>query len=184
MDIQQECIAAYRRHKNLKLAAGDVGIAWQTVYVHLRNAGEPVTGDKLKYGSETDKLAAKGERIFSELVPFAHDTNADKFQSKIDFIVRGHLVDVKTSRLKQSNKASKLRRWAFCLKKQEMIAGFFVCFGLADDEDRQAKTLLIPGEIARRYQTISLNERGGKWADYEVDPLTLADFFKSLPQAT
>lgn len=183
MDIQQECIAAYRRHKNLKLAAGDVGIAWQTVYVHLRNAGEPVTGDKLKYGSEIDKLAAKGERIFAGLVPFADDTNAGKFQSKVDFVVRGNLVDVKTSRLKPSNKASKLRRWAFCLKKQEMIADFFVCIGLAGDDESLAKTLLIPGEIARRYQTISLGESGGKWADYEVDPGSLAEFFESLPQA-
>lgn len=58
MNVQQRCVEAYRQHQNLKIAAQHVGIPWQTVYVHLRKAGEPVTGNKLKYGSETDRLAA------------------------------------------------------------------------------------------------------------------------------
>lgn len=181
MEVQQACVVAYRRHKNLKLAAGDVGIPWQTVYVHLRKAGEPVTGDKLKYGSDKDKLAARGEQIFMQLVPFAEDQNQHKYQSKLDFIVRGHGVDVKTSTMKLGNKLSRIRRWAFSVKKQEVTADFMVCLCLGDDGESLSKTLLIPGEIIRKYTSISLSEQGGKWSDYEVDSHSLSDFFKSLP---
>ena len=181
MDIQQSCVAAYRNHKNLKLAAADVGIPWQSVYVHLRKAGEPVTGDKLRYGSESDKIAARGELLFKSLVPFADDQNGRRFQSKIDFDVRGYGVDVKTSTLKLSNKNCKLRRWAFSTKKQEMIADFFVCLCLGRDGDSLQKVLLIPGEIARRYTTISLSEAGGKWDDYAVLSSDIAEFFEALP---
>ncbi|TWH63856.1 hypothetical protein LX59_03020 [Azomonas agilis] len=181
MSIQQSCIEAYRAHKNLKLAAQEVGIPWQTVYVHLRNAGEPVIGDKLRYGSDTDKLAARGEQMFASFVPEAHNSNSGKFQSKIDFLVQGYGVDVKTSKLKLSHKACKQRRWAFSLKKQEMLADFFVCFCLDEVGDQLLMTLLVPGELIRRYQTISLSERGGKWADYEISYNELRSFFKSLP---
>lgn len=181
MDIQQSCVDAYRNHKNLKLAAIDVGIPWQSVYVHLRKAGEPVTGDKLRYGSESDKIAARGELLFKSLVPFADDQNGRKFQSKIDFDVRGYGVDVKTSTLKLSNKNCKLRRWAFSTKKQEMIADFFVCLCLGRDGDSLQKVLLIPGEMARKYTTISLSEAGGKWDDYAVLSSDIAEFFEALP---
>lgn len=181
MDIQQSCVDAYRNHKNLKLAAADVGIPWQSVYVHLRKAGEPVTGDKLRYGSESDKIAARGEILFKSLVPFADDQNGRKFQSKIDFDVRGYGVDVKTSTLKLSNKNCKLRRWAFSTKKQEMIADFFVCLCLGRDGDSLQKVLLIPGEIARKYTSISLSEAGGKWDDYAVLSSDIAEFFEALP---
>src|SRR5690606_22461353 len=100
MNVQQRCVQAYREHQNLKVAAQHVGIPWQTVYVHLRKAGEPVSGNKLKYGSETDRLAARSERIFLDLVPFAEDQNTRQFQSKVDFRVGEFGVDVKASRLK------------------------------------------------------------------------------------
>lgn len=180
MEIQKECVAAYRKHKNLKLAALDVGIPWQATYVHLRNAGEPVTGDKVRYGSDKDRLAAKGEQIFKSLVPDAADHNDIKYQSKIDFAVRGYGVDVKTSSLKLSNKSCKLRRWAFSMKKQEMLADFFVCICIGDDGEL-FKVMLIPGEIVRKYSCISLSEAGSKWDDYVVDPGSLDEFFKSLP---
>jgi len=45
----QAVIDAYEKHKNLKLAANDVGLPWQTVYVHLKRAGVPVVGDKLRF---------------------------------------------------------------------------------------------------------------------------------------
>lgn len=181
MDMQQECVTAYRNHRNLKLAAVDVGIPWQKVYIHLVEAGEPVTGDKLKYGSDSDKLAAKGEQLFLSFVPLAFDANSQKYQSKIDFLVFGRGVDVKTSTLRTSNKACRLKRWAFSLKKQEATADFFVCFCMDSDGMELVKALLIPGEIARKYQTISLSESGGKWDDFIVDPAELQEFFSSLP---
>lgn len=181
MDIQQSCVEAYRNHKNLKLAAVDVGIPWQAVYVHLRNAGEPVTGDKLRYGSDSDRLAARSEQEFLRLVPSAKDNNRAKFQSKIDFHVRGYGVDVKASRLRLSSKNCKVKRWAFCTKKQEMTADFVVCFGLGSDDESLSKVLLIPGEIVRKFMTISLSELGGKWDDYVVEASDLAEFFDSLP---
>lgn len=181
MGVQQACIDAYRKHRNLKLAAVDVGIPWQTVYVHLRSAGEPVMGDKLKYGSDKDRLAARGEQLFLRLVPGALSHNETMFQSKIDFNVRDYGVDVKTSTLKFGHKACKLRRWAFSMKKQEMYADFFVCFCMSESGDNLMKTLLIPGEIARKYATVSLSERGGKWDDYAVEPSDLKAFFEALP---
>jgi hypothetical protein len=181
MGIQQECIEAYRRHRNLKLAAGDVGISWQMVYVHLRSAGEPVMGDKLKYGSESDKLAAKGEQLFLALVPLAEDQNATLFQSKIDFKVHGYSVDVKTSTLRLSNKGSATRRWAFSVKKQEMLVDFMVCLCIGRDGESLEKLLMVPGEIVRKYSTISLAELGGKWGDYTIPPAELAGFFAALP---
>ncbi len=180
MNTQQKCIDAYARHKNLKLAGQEIGIPWQTVYVHLRKAGVPVTGDKARYGSDSDRLAAKGEEHFKLWVPFAEDQNRKKFQSKFDFIVGAHQVDVKSSNLKWSNKNSKVFRWAFYSKKQESTAAFFVLIGF-DNNAEPAHVWLIPGEIARRYTTISVSSsKKGKWWDYEVKPADLSEFFKQL----
>lgn len=184
MSIQQECVTAYRKHKNLKLAALDVGIPWQSTYVHLRNAGEPVTGDKVRYGSDKDRLAAKAEALFKSFVPSAVDQNDGKYQSKIDFIVHGYSVDVKSSTLRLSNKACKLRRWAFSMKKQEMLADFFVCLCFDIDGDELLKLMLVPGEIVRKYATISLSEMGSKWDDYIIAADELDTFFNSLPPNT
>lgn len=90
---------AYARHKNLKLAAEEIGIKWQQLYSRLRKMGVPVTGDKARYGCAKDRLAAKAERLFSEDVPNAIDSNAQQYQAAIDFYVDGHSVDVKASRL-------------------------------------------------------------------------------------
>jgi hypothetical protein len=181
MQTQESCIESYRQLKNLKLVGAELGIPWQTVYVHLRAAGEPVTGDKARYGSDKDRLAARGERLFLRLVPYARDRNDQKYQDKIDFTVRGHGVDVKTGTPRPSNKHSKLRRWAFGIKKQEAIADFFVCVCMDTEGAELRQILLIPGEIARKYMTISLSESGGKWSDYAIKPEDLEPFFASLP---
>lgn len=181
-DITTRCIAAYEQHKHLKLAANDVGIPWQSVYVHLRKAGVPVTGDKLKYGSETDRLASRAEQNFLRLVPDAKDQNTRQFQSKVDFLVFGLGVDVKASRLHSAG-AGVSKRWAFSVKKQEAVADFFVCFAYAEDSDSVQHTLLVPGEIARKHTTISLPVRGGRWRDYEVPPEDLSSFFSNLRKA-
>jgi transcriptional regulator with PAS, ATPase and Fis domain len=34
---------AYARHKNLKLAANELGVRWQQLYARLRKLGIPVT---------------------------------------------------------------------------------------------------------------------------------------------
>jgi len=179
MNTQQKCIEAYAKHKNLKLAGQEIGLAWQTVYTHLRNAGVPVTGDKARYGSETDRLAAKGEAYFQSLVPLAEDQNKKRFQSKFDFLVNGHKVDVKSSNQRRSNIKCKVLRWAFCSKKQESVADFFVLIGY--ENDAPAHIWLIPGEISRMYTTISISAgKKGKWWDYEVKPADLAEFFNQL----
>lgn len=175
----QVCINAYDKYKNLKLAASEVGIKWQDLYAILRKEGVKVTGDKAKYGSETDKLAVKGEKIFNDLVPIAKDLNKEQYQSKIDFDVFGYGVDVKTSNLNKSNSKAKSKRWAFSVKKQELIADFFV--GIALDNEVLTKVYLIPCEIAKHYQTISVSENGSKWDDYLIEPDELLDFFRSLP---
>lgn len=173
MSIEERCVESYRRIKNLKLVGSELGIPWQKVYIHLRSVGEPVTGDKLRYGSETDRFAARAERAFNELVPFAVSQNEKKFQAKVDFMVGDQKIDVKAANLKQG-------RWAYSLKKQESIADFFVCFAFLDDGGQ--RILLIPGEVCRDIQTISLSKKG-KWWDYEVSEGDLRNFFESM-QAT
>lgn len=170
MNTRERCVAAYARLKNLKLVAAEVGVSWQTVYVHLRSRGVAVTGDKARYGSETDRLAARAEAEFQRLVPFANDQNKVAFQPKIDFVVLGYGVDVKC--------ANKLRgSWMFSVKKQEFCADFIVCFCIDGEGYR---TLLLPGEIVRRYQTVRVTP-GGKWIVYECAAADLASFFRSLP---
>lgn len=178
--ITERCIHAYAAHKNLKLAAHDVGIPWQTVYVHLRRAGIPVTGDKLRYGSDSDRLAAKAEKLFLSHVPSANDENNKKFQSKVDFYVADFGIDVKASRKRQHGAQPSTNRWMFSIKKQEAIADFFVCYGFDSDGEELEQTLLIPGEITRRYTTISVPISGGKWLDYAIDPYSLSEFFESI----
>lgn len=177
-DTQQRCVDAYRQHKNLKVAASQVGIPWQTVYVHLRKAGEPVIGDKLKYGSDTDRLAARAEQQFLNWVPFADDQNTHQYQSKVDFLIGDFGVDVKASRLKRSGKNSS--RWMYSVKKQHAVADFFVCLGFDELGDQVESTILVPGEIARKHTTISHSCNGGKWADYLINPAELAPFFRAL----
>lgn len=177
--LTQSCIDAYTKHKHLKLAANDVGIPWQTVYVHLKRAGVSVTGDKLRYGSDTDRTAAVAEQHFLHLVPSATDQNAAKFQSKVDFLIHGFGVDVKASRLHGAG-AGKSKKWMFSVKKQEAVADFFVCFAYTEDLQKVVRTLLIPGELARHHTSISLPEHGGKWSDYEIEPESLAQFFAAL----
>lgn len=180
MDIQQQCVSAYRRHRHLKIAGEELGIPWQTVYVHLKRAQEPVIGDKLKYGSEKDKLAAQAEIHFERLVPYAKSMNGERFQAKYDFIVRGYRVEVKAARAARSNSAHKGRRYAFSLKKQQHVADFFVCFCLEGNDFESC--LLIPGEIARAKQTISVPINGGKWREYEIPEHELEPFFAALPK--
>lgn len=175
--IQQ--IAVYEKHKNLKLAADELGIKWQTLYSRLKKAGHAVTGDKERYGSDKDRLATKAESLFKTLVPFAENQNGLKFQAKVDFVINGKKVDIKASTLKKGMKHSNIRRWAFSVKKQEFVADFLVCF--AFDDDGGYKILLIPAEFIRFYQSISISENAkSKWLEYEIDPNELAPFFNEL----
>ena len=162
MSITDQCVEAYQRHKHLRLAGQEVGIPWQTVYVHLRKAGIPVVGDKVRYGSESDRFAAKSEMDLLRYIPFAIDHNRHQFQPLIDFTIRGYGVDLKASRLAQSNPKSTSMRWNFSLKKQEVKADFFICLGYDEEGKVIRQCLLVPGEIARHYTSVSLSERGGK----------------------
>lgn len=176
MTTDQACIEAYKKHENLKLAAAEVGISWQTLYTRLVKNGIPVVGNKEKYGSDKDKLAAKSESDFLTYVPSAKDCNEKKFQSKVDFNAYGLLIDVKASTLRISNKRSAKKRWAFSIKKQEIIADYFVLFAY-DDNIKIKHCFLLPGEIVRKMSTISINESGGKWMDFKIEPEELDSFF-------
>lgn len=175
MKKRDACIESYSRLKNLKLVGLELGIPWQTVYVHLRAAGVPVTGDKSRYGSDTDRLAAKAEALFSELVPAAVNQNDTQFQAKVDFVVGEYAIDVKSARQRHN-------RWAFSLKKQELVADFFVCIAYNDDDTY--RLLVIPGELCRFLQTISLAAKSRtKWWDYEIQASELAQFFEQVRAA-
>lgn len=184
MDIQARCVASYREHKNLKIVGTELGIAWQRVYLHLRAAGEPVTGDKARYGSETDKLAARAERWFARLMPEAHDNNEDAFQAKVDFTIGSATVDVKVSRPKLSKRG--VIGWMWSVKKQEMTADHFVCLALIENggELSVQTAFLLPGELVRHYSTIRVSAgptgKKGKWWDYAVTPPDLREFLLSV----
>lgn len=169
-------IEVYRKHQHLKLAAEELGIPLPTLYWRLQKAGEPVIGNKSKYGSIKDKIGAYGESIFQKMIPHAKNQNKVAFQSKFDFLVNDHKVDVKSSMLRFSNKKAKTRRWAFSMKRQESTADYIICLGF-DDNKSLTKILFIPGGIIRFYSTISLSESGGKWNDYTISEGDLIEFF-------
>lgn len=176
---------AYARHKNLKLAAEELGIKWQQLYVRLRKMGVPVTGDKARYGSVKDRLASKAERFFADDVPTAIDSNAQQFQAKIDFFVGDHSVDVKASRLHpertETNGKKTAPRWMFCINKQKDMADFFVLYALDEAADAVAHVFLLPAEIATAKTTIVIPaSMSSKWADYLIERTDIASFFSSL----
>ncbi|ULJ64016.1 hypothetical protein MIS33_07550 [Wielerella bovis] len=177
MPTIEEMKMAYDKHKNLKLAADEVGMKWQTLYWYLKKHNHHISSDKSRYGSATDKFAAKAEQDFKQLVPSAKDMNSTIFQSKYDFKIHGLKVDVKASQLHQGNKGKPNLRWAFSLKKQEMLADFIV--GMAYKDEKIVKLYLFPAEQIRFRSTISISENGSsKWRDFEISPDDLKAFFE------
>lgn len=179
----------YDKHQNLKLAAEELKIAWQSLYVHLREVNHPVTGNKARYGALTDKLARYAENKFKSLIPYAEDHNTEKFQAKMDFTVKGLSVDIKSSTKKDGYKNNPLRnpsfRWAFCCKVQEeQQADFLVCYCFEGDDasnhGKVEKILLIPREFFNNMQSISVSCRKSKWFDFEVTEEELKSFFDSF----
>ncbi len=179
MTIEAE---SYAKHKNLKIAATELGIPWQTLYVRLRNQGVAVTGDKERYGSLSDQLAVKAEALFQKLVPFASNKNANQWQAKYDFLVGGSIrVDVKASKRKRQSKRSQAMRWSFLFARQSYECDFFCCFCLTEDGESVEKIILIPHEIAQGLQTMSVPcGSRGKWSDFEVASADLSEFFESI----
>jgi len=176
----QNEIEVYRRHKNLKIAAAELGLNWQTLYTRLKRAGEPVTGDKLRYGTDRDRLGAMGEALFKDWVPAADDLNAKKFQAKYDFDVGAFKVDVKASKPHQLNKKYAAKSWAFSFKRQALIADFVCCFCLSEDKAIQ-HVLLVPKEFFVGLQTVSVSCDGhSKWLDYSIPASDLAEFFRAM----
>lgn len=184
MNITQNCIDSYGRLKNLKLVGKEVGIPWQTVYVHLKKSGIQVAGDKARYGSVSDRISIIGEQAFKKLIPYSTDNNEPKFQSKIDFFINGYSVEIKTSRLHQKriiNGKKESEKWCFCINKQKDKADFFVLYAL-DNHLSISHIFLIPNEIATTKSTISIPlSLSSKWADYKISEDGLVSFFKELP---
>lgn len=173
-------IESYGRHKNLKIVGKEVGVSWQNVYSILRRHRVAVTGDKRRYGCEKDRFAVIAEDEFQRLVPEAVNQNAEKYQAKVDFMIHGMRVDVKSSRLNTANvKRGDAKRWAFCMSKQTGKVDFFVLFGF--NEDGSYRVFLLPFEFAGKQQSISIGvARGSKWHDFEIQPDELAPFFDEV----
>lgn len=174
---------AYAKHKNLKLAANELGIPWQTLYVQLKAAGVPVVGDKLRYGSDRDKLAAKAESQFRELVPTAVYMNEKTWQSKWDFEVGSLKIDVKASMPRQLNKKYPAKSWSFSFKKQRLLCDFIICFCYGEEKETPI-VLAVPAEFFQGLQTISVSCAGySKWLDYAIDASELNAFLLSANDA-
>lgn len=171
---------AYDKHKNLKLAANEIGIKWQTLYCRLKKQGIDVIGDKLRYGSDRDKLSAFAESEFKHLVPRAISMNNIKWQYKYDFDVHGYSVDVKCSMPKKRLKKYNNESWAFSFKKQTLVCDFVVCFCLSHEKHIEY-ILLVPKEFFIGLQTVSVSCNGdSKWLDYAIKPDELSKFFDDL----
>ncbi len=174
----------YAKHKNLKLAAQELGMPWQTLYVKLKASGAKIVGDKLRYGTDRDRLAALAESEFLRIVPWARDRNKDEFQSRYDFDVGAMKVDVKASRPRQLNAKYEMKSWSFSIKKQRLICDFIVCFCYGD-EGPVEKILLVPSEFFVGLQTVSVSCRGAsKWLDYSVSEDDLREFFANIANYT
>ena len=182
-------VKVYDKHKNLKLAAKELGMVWQTLYWNLNKVGHPVTGDKERYGSNTDKMARYFEDLFKGLIPSAENNNQNQFQAKVDFKVGDYFVDIKSSTKKDGYKNNPKKkasfRWAFCVKVQEEVgADFMVCFCTSgydcEDFGDVEKILLIPKEFYKNKQSISVSCRKSKWFDFEITEEDLVEFFNSL----
>lgn len=171
---------AYDKHKNLKLAADELGMQWQQLYVELKREGVAVTGDKLRYGSDRDKLAAKAESEFLRIIPSAKSMNDIEWQSKYDFEVGSMKVDVKASKPRQLNKKYPAKSWSFSIKKQRLVCDFIVCFCYNDDASI-GQILLVPSEFFSGLQTVSVSCDGhSKWLAYAVTEDGLKHFFASM----
>ena len=178
----------YDKYKHLKNAAEELDIKWQTLYWHLSKVGHPVTGDKERYGSLTDKMARATELLFKEQVPYAVDRNDKKFQASVDFTVKGFNVDVKASCKKDCYKNNPKKnpnfRWAFTCKVQEDCADFLVCYCYSgyDSYDYKSveKILLVPKEFYKNKQSFSVSCTKSKWYDFEVTQDELKEFFDML----
>lgn len=181
--------STYDKYKNLKLAAVELGIKWQSLYVYLKEVNHPVTGDKERYGSDSDKMAKAIEDRFQNLVPYAKDNNKDKFQAKMDFDVRGYQVDIKSSTKKDGYKNNPHKgvalRWAFSVKVQEKVElDYMVLYCMSGTEctnyGEPERILLIPKEFVKNKQSLSVSCRSSKWYDFEVTETELESFFYDL----
>jgi hypothetical protein len=178
----------YDKHRNLKLAAAELNMKWQTLYWHLSRANHPVVGDKEAYGSPTDKMAKVLEDYFQELIPHAISYNESKFQAPMDFSVNGYRVDIKSSTKKDGYKSNPRKnpafRWAFSTKVQENSSDFMIMFcmeGLdCGDHGDVEKILLVPKEFYHNKQSISVSCSKSKWYDFEVSEKELIEFFSAL----
>lgn len=178
MTIERE---AYEKHKNLKLAALEIGIKWPTLYCRLKKQGVSVTGDKYRYGSAKDRLAVIAENEFCKIVPEAKNMNNVEWQSKFDMLVGDIKIDIKCSlpRKLQPHKSQTLS-WSFSLKRQNFECDLIICFGLNEDRSLN-KLIVIPYEIFNGLQTISVPiGRPSKWHEYTVEKEDLRDFLLSF----
>ena len=175
-------VSLYQELKHLKLVGEELQIPWQTVYWWLKKEGVEVTGDKSRYGGIQDQIGLIGERLFREDCPRATDENSNKFQAKYDYTLGEIKIDVKTSFVRQTKGRIEGRiypRWGFnCRTQQE--ADFIVCYCLDGEFDDYTveHTLLIPNEMVRGMQTLSVTKGGSKWLDYSVSRDELKAFFE------
>lgn len=174
------CLESYSRLKNLKLVEKEISIPWQTVYWHLKKAGVNVVSDKSLYGSTKDKFAHIGEQFFNKLIPYAENQNLISFQPKIDFIVKGYGVEIKSAKFTSSGKN---KRWAFSLKRQKKVADFFILMAFNELENEILHYFLIPNELLKKeIQTISVPQdvNRTKWRDFLISREELKDFFDMI----
>lgn len=180
MPTIQEKKDAYQKHKNLKLAAAELGMSFQTLYWQLKKEGVPITGDKERYGSSKDRFGCHAERLFSEIVEFSEGQNDIKHQAKFDFLVGEIRVDVKAAKRQSLGVGSGGDRWAFSIKKQKNECDFFVLFAFSPTAELE-EIFVIPSELICGMQSISISVNGrSKWHAYKTSREGLRGMFLDM----
>lgn len=180
MPSVEDMILSYKKHKNLKISAAELGMNFQTLYWLLKKNGVCVSGDKERYGSQKDKLAKLAEDMFCEIISWAENSNDTQWQSKVDFIINGIKVDVKASKRQKLGIGRGGDRWSFSIKKQIVIADFFVMFALDVDKNIE-KIFLIPAGLIASMSSISICCNGkSKWHAYEVSKKELKNIMSDI----
>lgn len=168
MPTIEEKIASYKKHQNLKIAAKELGMSFQTLYWQLKKEGVAITGNKERYGTEKDRFGLLAERMFQEIFPAAKDQNNVKHQAKYDFALGELKIDIKASKRASLGVGAGGDRWAFSIKRQINDCDFFVMFAFSKSAEIE-DIFLIPAELIVALSSISISCNGkSKWHAYSV----------------
>lgn len=95
---RQQFLDAYAASGDMRAAAALAGMNMLTAFRLLKMSGAMLVSDRLKFGSDGQKMGALAEVEFQRLVPNARQMNTNQNQHPgFDFLVGSNRIDVKAS---------------------------------------------------------------------------------------